>query len=413
MVSAKVAAALVAVSSALLAQGRLAEVHVSGTSRPTAAILAASRLTVGQPVTPKDLDAACRTLIDSGFFRSASYKYQSRTGAGGLSYSVSFDLTDESTLVPVVLDIPNPDQETLWAQFKAEDPLLDRKMPDTEGAERYYEHELERLLAKSGHPQELISKREADLSKHAMVVVFRPAKLPKLRQITFEGNHAIDSATLEKTIHGVAIGQDYSDREFRLIVEANLTAKYEELGYLQVRFPKIVATAQGADSMAAAVTVEEGRPWKLGEIAVSGDNLPVEQMMRAGKFQKGAVANWKEIQKSMGGMYQVLRSDGYLSPHGEASRVFHDDSGIVDLRIDVQKGTRFYFGTLEIRGLNAKETETAQDLWELRPGAPMDAPYLEDYVRKVFNLTHGSKSTVNREMNVRQPGNLVDVVLKF
>jgi outer membrane protein assembly factor BamA len=112
-------------------------------------------------------------------------------------------------------------------------------------------------------------------------------------------------------------------------------------------------------------------------------------------------------------MYQVLRADGYLSPHGDPDRIFHDDTGVVDLRVDVQKGARFYFGTLEIQGLSSKEIQTAQDMWELRPGAPMDGPYLDDYVRKVFNLSHGSKSTVNREMAVRQPGNLVDVVLKF
>jgi outer membrane protein assembly factor BamA len=413
MLSAAVTLVLLSASSVAFAQGRLAEVHVSGTSRPTAAVLSAAGLKIGQAVAPKDLDSACRSLMDSGFFRAASYKYQSRASATGVSYSLSFDLTDESSLVPVVLDIPNADQEQLWTQFKAADPLLDKQMPDTDGAERYYRHALEQLLAKSGSPQPLIAKREADLTRHQMIVVFRPAKLPKLRQITFEGNHAIDSATLENTIHKVAIGEDYSDREFRLVVESNLTAKYEELGYLQVRFPKITAVPQGPDSIAASVTVEEGRSWKLGDVQLAGDNLPADQMVRAGKFRKGEVANWKEIQISIARSFQVLRADGYLSPHGNPNRIFHDETGMVDLRVDVQRGARFYFGTLEIQGLNAKEIETAQDMWELRPGAPLDGPYLDDYVGKVFSLAHSSKRNVNREMNVRQPGNLVDVVLKF
>jgi hypothetical protein len=42
----------------------------------------------------------------------------------------------------------------------------------------------------------------------------------------------------------------------------------------------------------------------------------------------------------------------------------------------------------------------------------MDGPYLDEYVRKVFGETH-ARTSVNREMSVRQPGNLVDVVLKF
>jgi outer membrane protein assembly factor BamA len=245
------------------------------------------------------------------------------------------------------------------------------------------------------------------------VVVFRPAKLPKLRQITFEGNHAVETATLERAIHNIAIGEDYSDREFRLVVEANLTPKYEELGYLQVRFPKIAAVSQGPDSIAASVTVQEGRPWKLGDVELAGDNLPVDQMLRAGKFHKGELANWKELQISIARMYQVLRADGYLSPQGNPNRIFHDDTGMVDVRVEVRRGARFYFGTLEIQGLGAKETETAQDMWELRPGAPLDGVYLDDYVAKVFSQARVSKHSIDREMNVRQPGNLVDVVLKF
>lgn len=413
MLSAVAIAALLSAPSVAFAQGRLAEVHVSGTNRPTPAILTASGLKIGQSVGPKDLDSACRTLMDSGFFRAASYRYQSRAAAGGLTYSVSFDLTDESSLVAVVLDIPNADQEQLWTQFKAADPLLDRQMPDTDGAERYYRRALEQQLAKSGNPQALITKREADLTRHQMVVVFRPAKLPKLRQVTFEGNHAIDTATLENAIHKVAVGEDYSDREFRLVVESNLTLRYEELGYLQVKFPKITATPQAPDSIAALVTIQEGRPWKLGDVEITGDNLPVGRMLHVGKFHKGEAANWREIQKSIASMNQVLRADGYLSPHGNPSRIFHDETGMVDVRVEVQRGARFYFGTLEIQGLSAKETETAQELWELRPGAPLDGPYLDEYVGKVFSLSHGSKRSVNREMNVRQPGNLVDVVLKF
>lgn len=399
-------------ASAALAQGRLTEVHASGSARATSAVLSAAGLKIGQAVTPKDLQAACQRLLDSGFFKGGSYRYQTKSGPGGLTYSVTFDLLDETTLVPVVLDIPNTDQEQLWTKFKAADPLLDRQMPDTDGAQRYYQHALEDFLAKSGSPQQLIAKREADLGKGKIVVVFRPAKLPKLRQIAFEGNHAFDAATLENAIHKVAVGDDYSDREFRVIVEANLTPMYEEKGYLKVTFPKIVAVPLVADAVLAAVTIEEGRTWKLGDVQLSGDSLPMDQMLRAAKFRKGEVANWKQILISLDDMRQVLRSDGYLAASAKPNRIFHDETGAVDLRVDVERGARFFFGSLELQGLSAKDNEKAQEMWELRPGAPMDGPYLDEYVRSVFGIVH-AKTNVNREMTVRQPGNLVDVVLKF
>ena len=411
MLSRALLALFVAVLSAF-AQGRLAEVHVSGSTRTTAAVLSASGLKIGQPVTSKDLDAACQRLLDSGFFRGASYRYQSKAGSGGLSYSVNFDLMDETTLVQVVLDIPNTDQDQLWTKFKAADPLLDRQMPDTDGAQHYYQQSIEDLLAKSGHPARLVTKREANLGKGSMVVVFRPANLPKLGQIAFEGNHVFDAATLEKTIHKVVIGEDYSDREFRVVVEANLIPMYEEKGYLKVTFPKIVAVPLGSDGVLAAVTIQEGHAWNIGDVQLIGDNLPIDQMLRAGKFHKGAVANWKQILISLDDMRQILRGDGYLAVSANPSRIFHDDTSNVDLRVDVQRGARFYFGSLELQGLTAKENDKAQGMWELRPGAPMDGPYLDEYVRSVFGVVH-TKTNVNRQITVRQPGNLVDVVLKF
>lgn len=397
---------------AALAQGHLGEVHVSGTTRATAAVLNASGLKLGQAVTPKDLERACRHLVESGFFREASYRYASKSGPGGLTYSVNFDLTDESTLVPVVLDIPNTDQDQFWAKCKSADPLLDHQMPDTDGAQQYYQHALEDLLAKSGNPQPLIVKREAELGKGKIVVVFRPANLPKLRQIAFEGNHAFDAATLEKAIHNVAVDQDYSEREFRVVVEANLVPMYEEKGYLKVAFPKIAAVSLDASGVVATVTILEGRAWKLNNVQLNGDNLPVDQMLRAGKFHKGEVANWKQILISLDDMRQVLRADGYLMAAASPSRIFTDATGEIDLRVDVKRGARYYFGSLELQGLSAKDADKAQEMWEVRPGAPMDGPYLDEYVRKVFDVVR-AKSGVDRRMSVRQPGNLVDVVLKF
>jgi outer membrane protein assembly factor BamA len=111
-------------------------------------------------------------------------------------------------------------------------------------------------------------------------------------------------------------------------------------------------------------------------------------------------------------MRQVLRSDGYLAAALKPDRVFHEETGEVDVRIDVQRGARFYFGSLELQGLSAKDNEKAMEMWELRPGAPMDGVYLDEYVRNVFGAVH-AKTNVNRNVTVRQPGNLVDVVLKF
>src|ERR1039457_2692799 len=270
-----------------LAQHPVAQIKVAGNARLAAtAVIAASGLRVGQIVTRAQLDAAAQKLADTGVFASVSYRYDPKAAGGVTGYALTLQVTEEAARTPVELDIPGQDAERLWQQLKSADALIDRQMPNNERASAYYKRAIEAVLRKSNHPEEIVMKNEADLQTHKMAIVCRPANLPKIAAIRFEGNAAIAEGGLQTAMAKVAMGQDYSERDFRRMPEFNVRPLYEELGRLTVAFPRM--NMARADDAAVTVTagIDEGPVWRLGKVVLTGDALPLADMHKSVRFRR-------------------------------------------------------------------------------------------------------------------------------
>src|ERR1017187_2874783 len=249
-----------------LAQHPVAQIKVAGNARLAAtAVIAASGLRVGQIVTRAQLDAAAQKLADTGFFASVSYRYDPKAAGGVTGYALTLQVTEEAARTPVELDIPGQDAERLWQQLKSADALIDRQMPNNERASAYYKRAIEAVLRKSNHPEEIVMKTEADLPTGKTWVAFRPAHLPKVAAIRFEGNAAIAGSALQAALAKVAMSQDYTERDFRRKLELNLRPLYEELGRLTVAFPHVNMASAGDAAVAVTAGIDEGPEWRLGK----------------------------------------------------------------------------------------------------------------------------------------------------
>src|ERR1017187_5339849 len=228
-------------------------------------------------------------------FTSVSYRYDPKAVGGVTGYALTFQVSEQPALAPVELDIPGQDAEHLWQQLKTADGFMDRQMPNNDRASAYYKRAIEAVLRKSNHPEEIVMKNEADLQTHKMAIVCRPANLPKIAAIRFEGNAAIAEGGLQTAMAKVAMGQDYSERDFRRMLEFNVRPLYEELGRLTVAFPRM--NMARADDAAVTVTagIDEGPVWRLGKVVLTGDALPLAHMHEAARFAYGDPANWKQF----------------------------------------------------------------------------------------------------------------------
>ncbi len=378
---------------------------------PTAAVIAASGLRTGQLATRTQLDAAAQRLADTGFFASVTYEYVPKPVNGASGYALTFHVTEQTTLAQVELDIPGVEAETLWPLLKAANGLIDSQMPDNEHATAYYKRVIEEVLRKTNHPQEVVLKTEADLHSGKMVVICRSANVPRIAAIRFEGNHAVADRALQAAMAKVAVGQDFTERNFRRMLELNVRPLYEELGRLTAAFPRVSFTGSGDVTVTA--TIDEGPVWRLGKVAFTGDDLPLADMHEAARFDHGAPANWKQFTATLEKMEKVLRRDGYIRVSSKPVRAFQEAAQIVDVNVEVRKGRQFMFGGLELEGLDEATQQRLMKLWELPAGAPMNQLYIDDYLRAVMPVIRYDYRTVGSDMHIRPETNLVDVTIKF
>jgi len=399
---------------AAVAQQAIMRLDVEGNARlPAAAVIARSGLRVGQTVTRKDLDAAAQKLLDTGFFSTVNYRYATKPAGGAPGYAVTLQVAEEPARTPALLDVPGLDEERLWQQLKSTDGLIDKQMPDNGRVTAYYKQAIETVLRSSNREDEIVVKTEADLKAGKMVTIFRPAHLPKIAAIHFEGNRAVATPVLEAALEKVAIGQEYTERLFHHMLESNLRPLYEDLGRLTVAFPHLKAASTGDAAVAITAEIDEGPVWRLGKVDLNGEALPVAQMRDAAQFAEGAPANWKQFLASIQKMEQVLKRDGYIAETARPVRSFHDSTQVVDVAVEVSKGRQFRFGELHIDGLGPDERQRLAGLWKLPGGAVMNELYIGEFLHSVLLALPGKFKTVRSSLHARAGTNVVDVTITF
>jgi len=393
---------------------RLAEIKVTGNARlPADALIAAFGLRTGHTVTRAELDGAVQKLFQTGFFSSVNYRYDPEPVGSGPGYVLTLQVSEEAAHKPVELDFPDMDAERLWQQLKSADPFIDRQMPDNDRASEYYKRAIEAALRNSNHPEEIVTRLEADMSTGRMVVIFRPAHLPRIAVMRFEGNAAITDAALQAAMAKVAMGQDYSQRDFRRMLELNVRPRYEELGRLTVAFPSVKMASAGDAAVAVTAAIDEGPVWRLGKVALTGDALPLADMLEAAGFAYGAPANWRQFTAGLVKMEKVLRRDGYIKVRSNPARSFQQATQVVDVNVEVRKGPQFLFGELHIEGLDELTEHRVATLWALPAGAPMNQPYIDEFVRSAWPILKGKYRGFGSELHIHPGANVADVTLKF
>jgi outer membrane protein insertion porin family len=391
----------------------VAAIKVAGNVRlPAPAIAQAAGIHQGQTIALADLETAARALFDTGLFTAVNYRYDSVPGTDPPTYTITFQLTEDSADTDVRIEIPGIDEGAIWNALAASDPLVTRRMPHNDRAGEFYCRAVERALVKLNRHERIVVAESVALGSRRMDTTLVPANPPKVADVRFEGTHALAASVLHDAVTRIVLGNRYSEREFRQVLDLDVRPLYEDRGYLKVDFPAIRLTPVGTD-LAVAVQVTEGSPWTLGVIALAGDRLPDESMRKAAALWDVRIANWKLILESVERMEKVLRKDGYLNVTARPVRLFREDGRTVDLRIEFTKGPQFVVGALTIGGLNSRDQQRAQSLFRLKPGEPLDQPYLEDYVKQCLDFLGNSVKSFDSKMTLRPGTTTMDLTLTF
>lgn len=379
------------------------EIHVEGNKRlPEPAIVAATELKISRTVGKSDLDSAGQRLFNTGLFTGVNYRYEPRNGGS----SVVFTVQEDKAPVHVVVDIPGLDEQQFWRDQTG--TLIAPLIPSSPEAAAYYQAAIERYLAKSGRRESIRSSDEADLDTHQSMLVFRPENRPTIANVAFEGNSVIPAKALHDAVARAAIGVPWSERDFRKILEVNLRPIYEEKALLTVTFGK-VETA-GGNSVVVTTSVSEGRAWNLGKMSLTGEGVDAA-LLKAGNFHEGSAANWKQVSEGISAILKEVHRNGFIAARANSARTLHDDSGTVDVAIDIAKGKLYRFGELFLTGLTGADLTRAMNLWKLHAGEPMNSPYVDEFLKAVFETVRPKQGRVSSNLKVHD--DVADVVISF
>jgi outer membrane protein assembly factor BamA len=386
----------------------LESVSLEGTTLSKQTVIEIAGLRIGALVDKTAIERACEKLRDSGMFQSITYRYAPGPKRG---YALTLIIADHESLADSTLDFPGIDDNALWQWLVSQYPAFNHKVPGNDAAQQFIAKKIEAHLGPQLEGQRVVARMDADLfPRRRMVVSFQPETLPQVAAMIFSGQHELTSDELASLIRKIVAARGYTDRYFREIVELNLRRAYEEHGMYRVRFSNITAQKTSASSVAVTTTIEEGMKFKLGEVQLIGDNLPIDAMVKSGKFKKGQIANWTEIEQCVRDSELPLKRTGYFDAAGRPERILHDNEQLIYVKVSFVLGPFYRVGQLRVTGLTPALETQARKVWKLQPGDPYDYDYPGDFLRAFF---HSVDSRQFAKYNVLAAKSSGDHVIDF
>jgi outer membrane protein insertion porin family len=376
--------------------------------------LAATGLKTGQLAGRPDFEAARDRLLATGVFDTVGYRFAPSSGSNG--YEASFQVVEVEPVYPVRFESLNAPDAEIQAWLRKTDPFFGPKIPATEAFLKRHAAAIEEYLSGKGHAEKVAGKVVAD-SPEQFTIVFRPATAaPKVAEVKFRGNEVVPSSVLLNSFAGVAYGTIYSEAAFRQMLDASVRPIYEARGRIRLAFPAIQAEkAKNVEGLVVTVTVEEGPSYDLGEVRLEGESpVPAKELLKAGGFKPGDLANFDDIAAGLDRMKKRLRREGYTKASFHVDRHPDDKKKTVDLVFRPELGSQYMFGKLTIEGLDILNEPSVRKLWTMKEGKPFNADYPDYFLEQIREqgLFDGLGKTRSR-LQVDEQNRIVDVTLNF
>ncbi|HET8547889.1 MAG TPA: hypothetical protein VFL57_07795, partial [Bryobacteraceae bacterium] len=353
-----------------------------------------------------ELDAACRRLMATGLFSTCQYAWVPE----GQGAAVTIRIAELEPRQTIRVDLPGASEDKFWEWAKANEPLLRRKLPDNGEAIEFFTRATNRFLAERAPGEKVTARIDTDLATRQTVIAFRSANAPKISATRFAGNAGIPSDVLVKAMARAAIGADYTDFEYRRLLDLNVRPLYDEQGRLAVQFTSLEAQRDG-NSVVVTALIDEGPVYTLNRASVEVDGRP----SASGGFPVGGTANWKLVEKAIEERLVSLRNEGYRAAAAKTSRTLNHSQRTADIAVRIERGPRFTFGKLTIQGLSPFVAERVGKLWTVSEGAPLSERAAVEFVDRVFKsgLLGSEIQRAVPRTEVRSGTTVVDVVVEF
>jgi len=249
-----------------------------------------------------------------------------------------------------------------------------------------------------------------------------------VRQLSFEGNHAIDGYTLASAIatsnsawlarawwvRWLGLGEKrYLDEiEFRRDV-VRLLLLYRQSGYMRVRVDTLVRRTPDAAYITFRIT--EGPPVRVTRMTITGVDgiLDTAELRRDLPLQLGAPFNRFLFQASADTIVAWLQNRGH--PAADVLRNFDSnaDSLTATVELDAEPGALARIGAIEVQGLKRIDTSTVLHAIPIHPLDIFRQDQIYESQRNLYGLGLFNSVNVSLADSAAPGDSLVDVAVRL
>lgn len=370
---------------------KIAKIEFNGLDRlsPQQA-METSALEAGQTFELALLDAAAQRLMDSGLFKSVSYRTHGDHGQITITFQVEETKGGDSR---VVFDnfVWFSDEE-LFAAVRRDVPTFTGTAPDNGATIDAIKRALRGLLQEH-HIDATVEYMTSQDSPTSIVQehVFSVSgvSLP-VCTIHFPGASGISETRLIENSKGLT-GGAYSKKFSSLFAVNNLFPLYRELGQLRATFaPPSGKPENGTNcksGVEVTIPVDEGLVYNWDKADWSGINALTAQELNAALGMKAEQpANGLEFDKGLLAVHKAYGRKGYLAASVRPRPEFDDNAHKVVYKMDVREGPQYRMGALSVKGLSESVAKSFADAWKLKAGDVFDQDYIFEFRKQMTQL---------------------------
>jgi outer membrane protein insertion porin family len=229
------------------------------------------------------------------------------------------------------------------------------------------------FLAKVDYEVQDIAKDETV----RLVFKLRENDKVKVKKVTFLGNkHVKDSELKSKMLtteggyfSGLSGSGQYKQEAFERDVQI-LRFVYYNQGYVQAKIdrPQVTVTPD-KKNIYITIRIEEGEQYSVGDVDFAGDILfPKDELYQAVKIDENGVFAYDVLQKDISELTAKYGDLGYAYANVIPRTRFNDKERKVDLLFEFDKGSKVYFGKINVIGNSKTRDKVVRRELKVREG---------------------------------------------
>ncbi len=390
-------------------------------------------LEAGDPLDMEMIEEGYRRLWDSGLFESLRIEVEPlEEGRVRLFVTVT-----ERPFVSAVVFEGNKKLTANTIKDKLDERRVDlpRNVPLRLSEIERIQTALEEVYREEGFQSAEISYELEQVSRTERRVVFniREGGKVKIKEIEFAGNEVFSDGRLRGAMKKVKEKRLWRPWGKKIIFskvgweedKENLRKFYMNHGYKDVKIgtPELEMVAKRPDAetlkkkkfrMHVTIPVEEGEPYDIGELRVTGTEVFDGDVLRkVFEVSPGDRYSYKAVEDGMETIRNLYHNRGYIYAYtNEVLQDREDEDYVVDVTVDVFEGDRYRLGRLEFSGNTTTMDKVLRREFLVPEGSWMNMGSFRRSVFKVNALGYFKLEEDPLEFDFDEENKRVNVVVK-